>query len=139
MIDVNGKVHTVWLVVNPNVFSVFDSINHLNILKLYRLSNIKVYDFFMSPCFEIKLKSDIKRSELIKSNQNPLKNDLLFKKLSENKSKKAEATYTTNELKLILDMIENGVLSDKSDLFCFLNSYEKDLWLNSIKIHSFIS
>lgn len=148
LITEEGKSFPAWLVVNPQVFSVFDNSNHLRIIRLFRLSNIEVIDLFDSACFQIKNKRKTNR-------ENP-KNSIINKQHGlYNIFNRNKLTFNPNSLlfderenlaSLHFSKIEDFLRSNESyksffkvpnDIYCLINKQEKDVWINSIKNHMF--
>ena len=115
LINSDSAAKAIWLVVNPQVLSFFSFNNHLEILKLYRLSNLKLTDFPFTSCFSVSLKSDEEKKETKSTDFFKQNKEELSSSMSKNKK---------NKLK-------------KNDVLCFVNENEKIVWINSIKKHSF--
>ena len=60
-----GRYENVWAISNSKVFSLFNSGNYLNIIKIFRNSAIKITDFLFSPCFFIENKNVKKESKTL--------------------------------------------------------------------------
>lgn len=171
MINQNSNISSVWLVVNPQVISVFDFYDHLKILKLYRLSNVEIKDFSDTACFQVILKSDVLRETKIKNFEEKKQNEenepmisiLNGKDLSSGTNGKVNVIKdkiigVTGEIKkenskgnenreltqkeyLLLKFMEKRKVLNKSnsrEVFCAINTREKEIWLNSIRNHKLL-
>ena len=118
LITQTPEIIPIWLVVNKQVLSVFDINDHSKIIRLYRISNLNVKDFYFGSCFQISLKSDEKRKQA------------QVKQTNEFFSKK-------KPVDVYKEMEDLGIIKTYNDLYCFLNKKEKDIWLNSIRNHQF--
>jgi len=53
-----GKVRNIWAVLNNKVLCLYSSKSYLNIIKIFRVSMIKIKDSIYSPCFFILIKEE---------------------------------------------------------------------------------
>ena len=59
LIDTSSTEYSnVWVIVNSKVIAFYSENNYLKLIKLFRLSQIEVKDFIMSPCFFITHKEN---------------------------------------------------------------------------------
>lgn len=157
MINNEGNYQQVWVVSNEATFSVFNDLDHMNLIHSIKSSDLSIIDFVNSSCFQITRKSDEIRNlklevrEKIKP-KNYFNSDKFEKNLSDlidnksldnkinfkGKTISINSLYKISENKLVKEMKNKGVLKDFKNLFCLVNTYEKEIWIKSIKNHSFI-
>lgn len=140
-----AEIKNVWAVLNSRVLSLYNSSNYLNIVKIYRISMLKIKDFIYSPCFFVYYGDDASDSindsnySLINSNleKNQIQkdvenlNDKNMKSLSSISSKKS----IQNENKNSSSSNYFSNFKNSQSLICALNFREKEYWLKLIKYH----
>lgn len=100
----NSTSLTTWCVLNSKVFSFFELSNHTTLIDLFRLSQIKLVDHFSTSCFQIKKE----------------KAQALSTHLDYFKQQAIEESHQNSKIET--ERFER--------VYCFVNSVEKDIWIN---------
>jgi hypothetical protein len=140
-----AEVKNVWAVLNSRVFCLYKSSNYLNILKIYRISMLKIKDFIYSPCFfvyygendsdgQVESDKNLRNLRNLNLNKNKIKNDSEsekdMKSLSSLSRNRNNQKNENSPRSLIFTNFKNS-----QSLICALNFREKDYWLKLIKYH----
>jgi hypothetical protein len=134
-----AEVKNVWAVLNSRVFCLYKSSNYLNILKIYRISMLKIKDFIYSPCFflyygENGIDSEEEGDKNLKNlnlNKNKIKTDSEKDMLSLSSLSNRNNVRNENSSR----SLNFANFKNSQSLICALNFREKDYWLKLINYH----
>jgi hypothetical protein len=113
-----AEIRNVWAVLNSKVFCLYKSSNYLKILKIYRVSMLKIKDYIFSPCFFVYYENDNQQQ---KFRSNKKKGEIRGLKNLQDKEKKVNLSLSS--------------FKETQSLICALNFREKDYWLKLINYH----